>query len=229
MRRTLLKICLSFAVLGAVFQVATTQSGHAQETDTVGVASVVVVGDSLVSASPKLYAEKLRAVGMTVQVDAVGSRALRFGWQCRDATGRLVILKQPSSRACRREGLEVLSNLRQTNALPDAVVIALGTNDAGLFKPAEIISSLNNARKLIGERPLFIVSVKKLTSSKKPGIWNSTASGWCASDINCNFLDWASSPDAAVRAMYGSDRVHLTSAGLTARASFIALGVQAYK
>jgi lysophospholipase L1-like esterase len=108
----------------------------------------------LVTASPKLYAEKLRAVGMAVRIDAVGSRALRFGWQCRDATGRLVILKQPSSGSCRREGLEVLSNLRRTNALPDAVVIALGTNDAGLFTPAEIVSSLDNARTLIGERPL---------------------------------------------------------------------------
>jgi lysophospholipase L1-like esterase len=183
--------------------------------------SIGIVGDSLVSASPPSYAQPFLNAGIPVSVDGVGSRALRYGWQCRDSSGRLVVLPKASSKRCRREGLEVVRNLASSGALPDVLIIALGTNDAGLFKPHQVEANLAELRSLIGDRQLFLVNVKKLTSSKKPGVYNTTAAAWCATDIDCTVIDWASSPAASNRRMYSSDRVHLTAKGVTSRAQFI--------
>jgi lysophospholipase L1-like esterase len=183
--------------------------------------SVGIIGDSLVSASPSTYLQPFLNAGIPAMVDGVGSRALRYGWQCRNASGRLVVLAQPTSKKCRREGLEVVRHLATSGTLPDVLVIALGTNDAGLFKPHQVAANLAELRSLIGERQVFLVSVKKLTSSKKPGVYNAAAAAWCASDSSCAVIDWASSPAASNRKLYSADRVHLTSKGVAERAQFI--------
>jgi lysophospholipase L1-like esterase len=190
-------------------------------TATPAVQSVGIIGDSLVSASPQTYAKLFSDAGIPITVDGVGSRALRYGWQCRDASGRLVVLPKPSAKKCRREGLEVVKNLAEQGTLPDVLIIALGTNDAGLFKPHQVAANLAELRSLIGDRKVFLVSVKKLTSSKKPGVYNAAASSWCATDIACAMIDWAATPAASNRRMYSADRVHLTAKGVTARAQFI--------
>jgi hypothetical protein len=190
-------------------------------TATPAVQSVGIIGDSLVSASPQTYAKPFNDAGIPVTVDGVGSRALRYGWQCRDASGRLVVVPKPSAKKCRREGLEVVKNLAEQGALPDVLIIALGTNDAGLFTPEQATQNLNELRSLVGDRKVFLVNVKKLTSSKRPGRYNAAASSWCATDIACSMIDWAATPAASNRRMYSADRVHLTAKGVTARSQFI--------
>lgn len=195
---------------------------HAARPQAVAVMSVSVVGDSLVSGREQTYQDALRRDGVDALVDGRGSRALRWGWQCKRTDGSLGIFKKPTSEKCRREGLELLRWWARQQTLGEGVVIALGTNDAGLFRPAQTKANLHEARRLIGDRPVWLVTVRKLKPSTKVAAWNQAAREWCAADVACEMIEWAESVGGQDRASYTGDGVHLTEAGVRARAAFIA-------
>jgi lysophospholipase L1-like esterase len=183
--------------------------------------TVSVVGDSLIAGRERIYREAFAARAVPHNVSGVGSRALRYGWQCKTPAG-LVVRPRPLHSKCKREGLEMIKYLRDARGLGTEVVVALGTNDAGLYPGARSIPNLNEVRKLVGTRKIWIVTVRKLSGGPKLKQWNATAAAWCARDISCALIPWAESSLASNPAVYSQDGVHLTERGAKLRAEMIA-------
>lgn len=201
-----------------VLRVATTAPAPAS--------GVTIIGDSLVAGREAVYEAPFRDAGRAVKAYGRGSRALRWGWQCRSRQGRLEVYSEPTSTACAMEGLELLRSLATSDTLEQNVVLALGTNDSGLFTPTQATASLDEARKLVGARHIYLVSIVKPGSKKAPS-YTKTVKSWCEKDAGCTFIDWAQAPESRGRGLYSSDRIHLTEKGAKARAAFIASAVLA--
>jgi lysophospholipase L1-like esterase len=75
---------------------------------------------------------------------------------------------------------------------------------------------------MVGNRKIWIVSVRKLNGSNKPKQWNATAAKWCAADVSCSMIPWAESAAAGRSSNYNTDGVHLTERGAKLRAEMIA-------
>lgn len=194
-------------------------------------ADVTLIGDSLVYQREALYEHAFAVLGIPAHADGRGSRALRWGWQCKNTSGRLVILAAPDSPGCRMEGLELLRALAAPGGydgfgLGRDVVLALGTNDSGLFTPAQAELSLDAARTLLVDHRIFLVSIVKPGSSRAQG-YTTVARDWCHRDEDCVFVEWAASGDAARPELYNADGIHLTEQGARVRAAFIAAAVAA--
>jgi lysophospholipase L1-like esterase len=194
-------------------------------------ATVTLIGDSLTYRREALYEDAFAREGIPAHADGRGSRALRWGWQCRNAAGRLAILSAPNAPRCRMEGLELLRALATPEGhdgvrLGREVVLALGTNDSGLFTPTQANASLDTARTILGDRRVFLVSIVKPGSSRAVE-YDATTRDWCRQDKDCVFVEWATSPAAGRPEMYNTDGVHLTEQGARARAAFIAATVAA--
>lgn len=186
--------------------------------------SVALVGDSLVSGNPSLYQKALEGEGLEALISGVGSRALRTGWQCRK-DGVLQVHETKIQSNCRPEGIEQVRIWRDAGQLRDAVIVALGTNDAALYPANEVGSRFSSLTRLSGSREIWIVTVAKLGGGKRQErvkAWNDSARSWCSKRPLCHMIEWASQPEARAKASYTADGVHLTSSGLSARASFIA-------
>lgn len=186
--------------------------------------SVALVGDSLVGENPSLYQKALEREGLEALVSGVGSRALRTGWQCRK-DGVLQVHASKIQDNCRPEGIEQVRIWRDAGQLRDAVIVALGTNDAALYPANEVGSRFSSLARLSGSREIWIVTVAKLGATKRQErvkAWNDAARSWCSKRPLCHMVEWASQPQARAKASYTTDGVHLTSSGLSARASFIA-------
>jgi lysophospholipase L1-like esterase len=186
-------------------------------------ATASLVGDSLTAERQQVYRDALSFNGVVPSaVSGVSSRALRYGWQCW-VNGSLRIYPSPVNTGCKREGLEELKHWAAQGTLGDAVVIALGTNDAGLYSSSRQMENFAQARSLIGARPMYLVTVISRSSAQNQKMiaFNNTARAWCAADAACAVIDWASTPQAQNRGIY-TDSVHLTPTGTLQRASFIA-------
>lgn len=122
---------------------------------------------------------------------------------------------------CRRQGLEALAWYATSGELPPAVVVALGTNDAS--RPAtRVRADLDELRRLLGGRRLFIVATATSPMTELHTGWNATARSWCATDGLCEFVEWAPEDPAA---LFAPDGVHLNALGAQERARAIALAV----
>ena len=186
---------------------------------------VSIVGDSLVASREKLYEDALVGQGFDAEANGVGSRALRYGWQCR-INGSLRVVAKPVDSKCRREGLEQIRYWAQRGELGEVVVIALGTNDAGLFTAKQTAGNLSTVRSIVRNREIKIVSVAALGSrNKRMKAWNEAAATWCAADTNCVMVPWAESAYAKAKTTYSSDGIHLTVEGTKHRAAVIAATV----
>ena len=186
--------------------------------------SVALVGDSLVGGNPSLYQKALEREGLEALVSGVGSRALRTGWQCRK-DGVLQVHETKIQDNCRPEGIEQVRLWRDAGQLRDAVIVALGTNDAALYPANEVGSRFSALARLSGSREIWIVTVAKLGGGKRQErvkAWNDAARSWCLKRPLCHMIEWASQSAARAKASYAADGVHLTGTGLSARASFIA-------
>jgi lysophospholipase L1-like esterase len=184
---------------------------------------VSLVGDSLTAANPQVYRDAFAATGArAVALSGVPSRALRYGWQCW-SNGKLGIFPAAISSSCKREGLEELRSWAASGTLGQAVVVSLGTNDAGIYSHAQHMEHFAQARQLVGPRALYLVSVysTNATQNERMKRFNDAARQWCAADSKCAFIDWASSTQAQNRGIY-TDSVHLNATGTAQRASFIA-------
>jgi len=196
---------------------------------------VAVIGDSLMAGSSSLHERALRTINCASAIDGVGGRSLSYGWQCRVAQpggGHPLLLlpeAEPGNDTCAPSGLTLLAHWGGANALGDIVVVALGTNDAGLYSESTWVAHWNEALHLAGNRPVIFVTTIARAGSTRTGQQNAYAGAlrrWCDARPRCHLADWALTPAASDPANY-VDSVHLRSAGTQARADFIAAAVRA--
>ena len=186
--------------------------------------TVSFVGDSLTAGSTTTYAHALEVKGVTpVALSGVASRALRNGWQC-VIGGRLVLRSTQVLPSCKREGLEEFRFFASKGLLGDAVVLALGTNDARAYGAQTWVAHLNELRQMIGSRPMYVVTARTMGASLNASMmaYDTVLAWWCAADQACRLLDWASTIAAQTRTNYLPDGIHLVSIGTIDRANFIA-------
>lgn len=196
---------------------------------------VTVLGDSLIAYSVALHADALRAINCSPGVDGVGGRSLAYGWQCRVAKpgGRNPLLllpaPEPGNTTCAPSGLELVRMWRDAGAFGDIVVIALGTNDAGLFDEARWIRNWDDVLRMTGDRPVVFLTTKARPNSVRSADLDRYAAvlrRWCDNQPRCFLADWALTSAATDPASY-VDPVHLTRAATIARANFIRDAVSA--
>lgn len=182
---------------------------------------VSLVGDSLVAGLPGAYVDALAARGVEVTLDAQSSRALRYGWQCR-IDGRLRIVASWVNSSCRREGLEQVAHWAASGQLQEHVIVALGNNDAPMYTESRIRSNLAEVRRLVGERPVWLVSLRaRGTLDVVMQRYNDVARSWCAADGACRMIEWANHPSALAATSYLGDGEHLTTSATRVRAEVV--------
>ncbi len=196
---------------------------------------VTVVGDSLMAGAESLHERALGAIGCASAVDGEGGRSLAYGWQCRerqtDGSRPLLMYPEPipGNDTCAPSGLTLLALWGQANALGDIVVVALGTNDAGLYSPTSWERHWNEALRLTGSRPVIFVSTRaRAGTSNVAGqdAYSAALRTWCNRQPRCHLADWALTMSANDWSNY-YDHVHLRTAGTQARADFIAAAARA--
>jgi lysophospholipase L1-like esterase len=196
---------------------------------------VAVIGDSLMAGSGALHERALRDINCASAVDGIGGRSLSYGWQCRvtqPSGSRPLLLigePQPGNDTCSPSGLTLLRYWAEAGALGDIVVIALGTNDAGLYSESKWIDHWNEAIRLAGQRPVVFVTTKARPGAGRYAQQDGYAAAlrrWCEPQPRCFIADWALTAAANTADTY-ADEVHLRSAGTQARAAFIAAAVRA--
>lgn len=197
---------------------------------------VAVVGDSLMAGAARLHEQALAGVGCASAVDGVGGRSLSFGWQCRiaqyDGSTPLLLVPEPEpgNATCAPSGLELLRMWAEAGALGDLVVVALGTNDAGIHRDeATWIARWERALSLTGDRPVvFLTTAARPGSSRVPtqDSYSASLRRWCDTTTRCHLADWALAPAATDPSSY-VDSVHLRRVATEQRAAFIAAAVRA--
>ena len=196
---------------------------------------VTVVGDSLMAGAQPLHERALNSIGCAAAVDGVGGRSLAYGWQCRElqANGSRPLLMYPEplpgNETCAPSGLTLLALWGQANALGDIVVVALGTNDAGLYSTSKWEQHWNEALRLTGNRPVIFVSTKARAGTRRvpqQDAYSAALRTWCGSQPRCHLADWALTMSANDASIYYDD-VHLRSRGTQARADFVAAAARA--
>jgi hypothetical protein len=197
---------------------------------------VGIVGDSLVDGRAGTYETAIweRTVCSAV-IDGLTSRSLYEGWQCwsdTDGVLRLRLVRKPLAGGdCKPGGLTVISQWSKSLRPFDVVVVALGTNDAGIFGPQTRTGHLERAYELTvdsNEQTRMVV----VTTAARPGSaraarlnnQNIELRSWCAERPGCSVADWAADPAAMNPASY-TDDVHLTLNATAARAAVIARAV----
>jgi peptidoglycan hydrolase-like protein with peptidoglycan-binding domain len=212
---------------------APTQPTPAWPVPTVGDGSfpgcqVSVVGDSLMAGMASVHRDALAEIGCAADVDGVGGRSLNVGWQCRVPTGtgtslRLLSEPQPGNDTCAPSGLELLELWAAAGGLGDLVVIALGTNDAGLHRESTWVSHWESAMRIAGDRPVLFLTSQARAGDRRidaQAAYSAALRTWCAATPRCHVADWAATAIANDPASY-SDGVHLRSGATRARAGFI--------
>jgi peptidoglycan hydrolase-like protein with peptidoglycan-binding domain len=190
---------------------------------------VAVVGDSLMAGAEELHANALSKVGCAAAVDGEGGRSLAYGWQCRvDRDGRRPLLlfdeRIPGNDTCAPSGLTLLASWADADALGDVAVVALGTNDAGLFDKSRWQRNWVEALRLADGRPVVFLTTQARPGSDQYDRQSSYAIAlrqWCTGQRLCVLADWANTAAANDPASY-VDTVHLNLAATRTRATFIA-------
>lgn len=197
-----------------------------------GACRVLLVGDSLVEAALRSHADAFTYVGCESIVDGVAARSLSEGWQCLADGGRsmAIVLRafpEADNDTCRPSGLELVRQWADLTRLSSATVIALGTNDAGMYSEEEWIRRWNRVVELTGG-PLIFVTVAGRPGDRwvdNANRYNATLRWWCSSEPRCVLAEWDTTAPARDVASY-IDHVHLTRAVGEMRAVFIAVVVR---
>jgi lysophospholipase L1-like esterase len=183
--------------------------------------SVTIIGDSLVENRGKLHIAPFAERGVKATADGYSGRTLRRGWLCR-VNGVRKVYPLPVGTRCGIQGLELIMRMKREGTLGSALVLALGTNDASVFPGEKTVRNLDAVRSMIGERHLWLVTVVRLKDKARATAWNQTATTWCARDVACSVVPWASLKVAWDPKIYAADGVHLLERGTKLRAEMIA-------
>jgi hypothetical protein len=199
-----------------------------------GACRVLLIGDSLTEAIARVQRDAFTYVGCESIVDGLAGRSLSTGWQCLASGGRspeifMRAFPDPGNAFCRPSGLELLGLWSDFARSASAVVIALGTNDAGIYGEVGWIRRWEQAASL-SSGPLVFV-----TAAARPGDpwvdkverYNATLRWWCPSQPRCVLAEWdrtlpAQDPNSYV------DHVHLTRAAGEMRAVFVAAATRRF-
>ncbi len=197
--------------------------------DREGACRVLLVGDSLVEATLRAQADAFTYVGCESIVDGLAARSLSEGWQCLADGGRsmAIVLKpfpEMGNPTCRPSGLELLGQWKELNRAASATVIALGTNDAGMFSEEGWIQRWSRVAQMT-TGPLVFVTVAAQPGNRwveKAQRYNETLRTWCPFEPRCHLAEWDLTDPAQDTTSY-VDHVHLTRAAGEMRAVFIAV------
>ncbi len=190
---------------------------------------VAVVGDSLMAGAEALTVSALSRVGCAAAVDGEGGRSLAYGWQCRvERDGRRPLMlydaRIPGNETCAPSGLTLLKSWADAAALGDVVVVALGTNDSGLFEKPRWENSWAEALRLAGGRPVVFLTTQARAGSdqyQRQSSYSGALRQWCSGQRLCVVAEWANTAAANDSTSY-VDAVHINLAATRARAAFIA-------
>ena len=120
---------------------------------------------------------------------------------------------------CVRQGLEAVKWYASVDALPQVVVVALGTNDASA--PAgQVRARLDDLRTLLEGRRVVLLETATYPMTGFHAGWNKTARSWCLEDVSCRFVDWARG--AGSPEFFALDGLHLSASGSLVRAEALA-------
>jgi lysophospholipase L1-like esterase len=120
---------------------------------------------------------------------------------------------------CVRQGLESVKWYASVGALPQVVVVALGTNDASA--PAgQVRARLDDLRTLLEGRRVVLLETATYPMTGFHAGWNETARSWCLEDVSCRFVDWARG--AGSPEFFAPDGLHLSASGSLVRAEALA-------
>jgi hypothetical protein len=120
---------------------------------------------------------------------------------------------------CVRQGLEAVKWYASVDALPQVVVVALGTNDAS--SPAgQVRARLDDLRTLLEGRRVVLLETATYPMTGFHADWNETARSWCLGDVSCRFVDWARG--AGSPEFFAPDGLHLSASGSLVRAEALA-------
>lgn len=193
-----------------------------------GACRVLLVGDSLVEAALRAQTDAFTYVGCESIVDGLTARSLSDGWQCLGDRGRSmeIVLRaypEPGNPTCRPSGLELLRQWDELTSAASATVIALGTNDAGMYTEEGFVRRWRRVVDMTSG-PLVFVTV-----AARPGDrwvanaerYNASLRWWCPMEPRCVLAEWDLTAPARDPASY-VDHVHLTRSAGEMRAVFIA-------
>ena len=94
----------------------------------------------------------------------------------------------PGNETCAPSGLTLLKSWADAAALGDVVVVALGTNDAGLYDKSRLQSNWAEALRLAGGRPVVFLTTQARVGSDqyaRQGSYSSALRQWCSGQRLC--------------------------------------------
>ena len=130
----------------------------------------------------------------------------------------------PGNETCAPSGLTLLKSWADAAALGDVVVVALGTNDSGLFEKPRWQNSWAEALRLAGGRPVVFLTTQARAGSdqyQRQSSYSGALRQWCSGQRLCVVAEWANTAAANDSTSY-VDAVHINLAATRARAAFIA-------
>lgn len=188
----------------------------------------LLVGDSLVEAVAKSHEQAFTYLGCESIVDGLSARSLSDGWQCLGSGGTSmeIVLRQepePGNPTCRPSGLELLDTWSELAPAASVTVIALGTNDAGMFGEETWVRRWMSAVDATSGPLVFVTAAARPGDRwvEKVGRYNEVLRSWCPTQTRCTLAEWDRTAPARDAASY-IDHVHLTRSAGEMRAIFIA-------
>jgi lysophospholipase L1-like esterase len=173
---------------------------------------IALIGDSLTQGTMRYQADAFTTAGWTQStIDAHNSRGVRTKLKSDPYTG-----------------LTAVDAIRATRGEPDLWVVALGTNDAGIYskgKQQEIIGEMMD--RIGGGHSVLWVNVYRPELGSREQAWNSALTAVAAERPNQMYVyDWAALADKNQK-WIATDRVHCTGMGYEFRATAIAQATRA--
>jgi lysophospholipase L1-like esterase len=168
---------------------------------------VLVVGDSLTVGAHEYLRDDLTSAGWDeIDIDGASGRSVRMGFY-----------GSPDS------GLKAVDDLRDTTADSPDWIIALGTNDAIVYDPAQYRAIIEEMLDKIGagHRVLWI-NVYLPNDPERSALWNDALGKHAVADpIELFVADWASYARQHPEWL-NADGIHYTDDGYQARSAWIA-------
>ncbi len=167
---------------------------------------IAVVGDSLTQGTERFQPDACSAVGWAeTTIDAHVSRGVRTK-----------VKSDPHN------GLNAVDFLRETSGEPDVWVVALGTNDAGIFSKDKHADLIREMMDRIGSgHSVMWVNIYLPGTRTRQEAWNSALNTVAAErPLDMSVFDWASF--ALNQRWLAKDLIHCTGKGYEHRATAIA-------